>query len=351
MASRGPETAEAVTRAVDFLAASQMSSGQFRTYGNMDETLPEGSRVVGEVFGTSLVLYTLGFAEGDKARAMTARGIAFLAHEKEGPGVWRYWTRRNNGKARRAHNLDAIWNPPDVEDTALVSLVLERAGISCARNRNVILGNRRHDGLLYTWIVPRKRFSPSLAYWQVVLPQLFRRQQLVEYWRFSGARAEDVDCGINANVLLYLGDRPETRPIVEYLVALIHDGREASEDKWYRQPLAVYYFISRAYFHGVEALGGVRDPIVARVQVGDGHPSRSALETALAVNTLLNFRCSPSLAESGVRELLETQEPDGSWPRKVLYGRRGGWSFGSEELTTGLCIEALTRYERAARPA
>jgi hypothetical protein len=49
-----------------------------------------------------------------------------------------------------------------------------------------------------------------------------------------------------------------------------------------------------------------------------------------------------------VRSLVGSQREDGSWPARVFYysGFGKDLSFGSAELTTGFCVEALARVAR-----
>jgi hypothetical protein len=336
----------AIDAALEFLIGNQLSTGQFKTYGSFDDTLWTGYRVVDEVFTSSLVLYTLCFVDDERVKTMMKRGVLFFTDQRGAASVWRYWTKLSNGDGRVKRDLVPIWNPPDVEDTALVSFILERNGVACRENRGVILGNRRADGLFYTWIVPRSHIPRDLGYWRVVLPQYFRKRQLEIYWKFSGARKEDIDGGINSNVLFYLGECPETQPVIDYLLDVIRRGEEASCCKWYRRPLTIHYFVSRAYAHGVGQLSAVRDEIVRRVEEAiHGEDGFSCpLEAAMGVSTWLNYGSRPALMDGAVDYLVSTQKSDGSWPRHALYGRVGGWSFGAEEITTGLCVEALSRY-------
>lgn len=343
----------ALDRAIDFLVGNQLPTGQFKVYGGFDETLQKGYIVVDDIFTTSLVLYNLHHARevrSDMVHWMNQKAVRFLLKEKMGPGVWRYWTGFYNGKQRVKLGWEDVWNPPDIEDTALVSIALQFNGHQFPRNRSVILANRRADGLFYTWIVPRPQYPRSLAYWRVVLPQYFIPRELEIYWKFSGARRDDVDGGINANAVMYLGERPETQPAIDFLINVVREEREALCCKWYRRPHTIRYFISRAHFHGVKRFGVLKDILAPRVEteLGSENGSTSPLHVAMNMSTLMNFSCDSPLLDHGAAYLLATQDNDGAWVRDALYGRVGDFSFGSEEITTGLCIEALARY-RALR--
>jgi hypothetical protein len=68
------------------------------------------------------------------------------------------------------------------------------------------------------------------------------------------------------------------------------------------------------------------------------------LSTALAICTLLNFGVPPEELAGSAAFLAAAQQTDGSWPRIGAWGGQAmPANFGSAELTTGYCIEALAR--------
>jgi hypothetical protein len=68
----------------------------------------------------------------------------------------------------------------------------------------------------------------------------------------------------------------------------------------------------------------------------------------LAACSLLNWRTAPRELGRTIRFLLATQRDGGEWPAIPFYyaGPTNPAGFGSEELTTGFCLEALLRYRR-----
>jgi len=155
----------------------------------------------------------------------------------------------------------------------------------------------------------------------------------------------DVDCAVNANVLLYLGQGEETRGAVEYLIGVVLDDREKECSHFYPDPPALYYMLSRACFNGVSALAPTRRPVLDKLlplQESDGSFG-NALRTALAACTLLNFDQRATAPSQAVEHLLAAQQEDGSWPRISFFVDSASY-YGSEDLTTALCVEALSRY-------
>ena len=111
--------------------------------------------------------------------------------------------------------------------------------------------------------------------------------------------------------------------------------------------------VSRAYFSGVKSLEVTKDSIISRITVrqrGDGSFGNE-LVTALALCTLLNYSFDEMVwLERGIDNLMDAQLSNGAWPRRAYYagplpsGPYEAW-YGSEELTTALCLEALTRFQ------
>jgi hypothetical protein len=169
------------------------------------------------------------------------------------------------------------------------------------------------------------------------------------FWKTTEAAYRDVDGVVNANVLLYLGERSETMPVIEWLLDIVRNGKEAECDNWYRDPFTFYYALSRCRHAGMQIFDRVRSQIIANIQQAsqsDGRIGEHVLHTALAANTLLNFGECSTLLNNSIAYILSTQREDGSWPSEPYYygGPLRVTCWGSEELTTGICLEALARY-------
>ena len=100
--------------------------------------------------------------------------------------------------------------PQDLDSTTLCSLVIPtHPWIVLGKNVPAILENRDDKGLFTTWILAED--EPD-----VVAP--FRIE---------------ADPVVNANVIAYLGDRPETKDAQRWLEALIAGGKLEGTSKWY----------------------------------------------------------------------------------------------------------------------
>jgi hypothetical protein len=307
---RADKVASAIEKAVDFLYHHQLSHGEFKTYISLDPKLENQYMLDSTPFVTTLVLYSINFVDCPEVSEMTQKAMVFLLEEMKPPGVWRYWTSRARRKIR-----------PDLDDTSCASFALKKHHPHIDSNIGIILANRNEQGLFYTWINSR-------------------------------TVQNDVDSVVNANVLLYLGEREETKTICDYLNHIVLNDQEEGSYWYYLDHLALYYMMSRAYFNGVSSLRNARNALVNKItsQQQKGGLFGHELHTALAVCTLLNFEYDDSaVLDPAIDYILHRQQEDGAWSSAAFYtgpeppSPHSYW-FGSEELTTAFCIEALARY-------
>ena len=334
----------ALRAGVAFLLSRQLPSGQFPVEATIEEppeTLPDQS-----LFATTHIVYSLGFVPGEDSQAMIHQAMRYFLAEMSGQGLWRYW------------NKDAVWGgrriysfiPADLDDTANVSYLLRRHQVAFPDNQRLLLVNRNRAGLFYTWLTMRPALTWSPDYWWAMAREMTLPRMTI-FWKTTEAGYRDVDAVVNANALLYLGLRPETEAIVAWLIEIIRAEREACCDKWYRDAFSLYYALSRCFHAGVLELGATREAIVERLQTAtasSGQIGQNTLQTALSLNTLFNFGAwqESTAIRGAVHALLNLQAEDGSWPSAPYYygGPKKAVSWGSAELTTGLCLEALARY-------
>jgi len=269
------------------------------------------TRLDSSVFVTTFVLYSIAHIDCPCTTTMTNRAISFLTGEMRGPGLFQYYTSKNIKSLRC-----------DLDDTACASVALQRSHPLVVGGHNVayFVENRNRADLFYTWL--------------------------------GGAALEnDVDSVVNANVVFYLGDRDETSSACRYLIDTIESGREGHSYRHYLDDMTLYYAVSRAYAHGASSLSGAREAIIEKVlRLGEDDGSfGSELATACAMCSLANFEYNGVIRLRDAARYLEGQQrANGSWRRSPFF-RQPGVYYGSEELTTALCLEALTRL--AAMPA
>jgi len=312
---------DAIRRGIAFIEATQLPSGEL-------PVLVSGVRDP-SLFPTALAAYSLAFVP--EASAVRERALDFLESEMEPRGVWRH-------RARAHPGYDGL--VADADDTACASIALRTGGREVpAAAANILLANRARDGRFRTWLPTLADLRKPVALWN-----LFVR---------GTAGLRDVDAVVNANVLHFLG-RPQNEPaVVEWLLAILRDGRETDCDKWYDDPFAVWYFFART----LAPMSAEACAIIAR-KVGET-VAATALDLALGASALAFCGVAAPMAK-----LLELQTSCGSWPAAHLYNvgrvrRRDGtfvpgsgdWmTWSSEELTTAFALEALGRQREGSTP-
>ena len=123
-------------------------------------------------FVSALCVLALERSSETRARAMCTATRKYLANTIEYPGLWRYYRHL----------------PQDLDSTTLCSLVIgNHPWILLGRNVPPILANRDDEGRFLTWVLAED--EPGVV---------------------STFRIE-ADPVVNANVIAYLGDHPETR--------------------------------------------------------------------------------------------------------------------------------------------
>jgi hypothetical protein len=292
-----------VRRGLRFLHDHQHPSGEFRTYASPSRDM-RVTAFDSSVFVTTFVLYSIAFIDCPIVTTMTKKAISFLTDEMRGPGLFQYYTSKNT------HGIGF-----DLDDTACASVALQQSHPFVAGGGNVehFLENRNAAGLFYTWVG-------------------------------DAAPEYDIDSVVNANVVFYLGDRDETRGACRYLIDTIESDRESDSYRYYLDDMILYYAVSRAYARGASSLGGAKEAIVEKVlrRSEDDGSFGDELATACAVCSLVDFGYKGiRRLRDAARYLEEHQSADGSWRRIAMFCQPGRY-YGSEELTTALCLEALT---------
>jgi hypothetical protein len=308
----------AIKSGLGFLAENQISTGEFPSFMALDPEMKVMCVPESSIFPTALILHSLEFVS-ISSHEMVTKACQFLVDEMTPPGLWRYWTERPGGDdVTRQIALD-------LDVTCCAALVLRRLRpeVSISGNIGIILGNMDEKGLFFTWIKDRKA-------------------------------GNDVDSVVNANVLCYLGERPGTQRVIDYLNEIVQINREADSYFYYLDDLALYYMMSRAFFHGVSSLKASRQLVGARVlkRLAEARIHEDPLLASLAFCTLLNYSFRPDhILQQALNSLMCTQQSDGGWPLTAFYAgpefpvSHSVW-FGSRALTTGFCLEALARYSR-----
>jgi hypothetical protein len=296
--------------AVRFLLKRQLPWGEFCTYGSMKRDI-SGGRYVRSVFVTTFILHAFEYVQQSKCiREAKNNAVGFLLENMEEPGIWRFYGKKSEMS-------------PDLDDSCCVLAALLQNGIEVKTTMcDYFLKYQDSETKgFYTWIG-----DPPTG-------------------------VNDIDCVVNANVAFFYGMKGRSELIHSVLEYLNHQAATIGSRnyaKWYDSPQAFAYAFSRACVDGnVRALKKSQHHMVNYLIRSQDHNGSwgNALETGLALVSLLNFGYSGSEVFNGVVRLMSDQnKEDGSWNRSSFFIGPLGY-YGSEELTTSICLEAISKYK------
>ncbi len=309
---------KSIGRGLEFLQSSITDDGAWHCirFNIADPEVPR--HFERPAFVTAFCVLALQGCGDARAKALCEASRAYLMETMEYPGMWRYYRHL----------------PQDLDSTTLCSLVLgSHPWIALGRNVAKILSNRDEESRFLTWVLGED--EPDVV---------------------SKFRIE-ADPVVNANVIAYLGDHPQTHPAQRWLEELVREDRVHDTSKWYPDTIAIYYAITRAMVRAAPALESLRPVLADRIlglrdsEGGFGNP----LQSAQAVSALDNVQCLDRIdMKAELARLLGAQHEDGSWPELLAFGDQtlkwgvvGQFGHASEPVTTAFCIEALGRLAQA----
>ncbi|MNL25338.1 hypothetical protein D3C87_1468160 [compost metagenome] len=134
------------------------------------------------------------------------------------------------------------------------------------------------------------------------------------------------------------------------MLEIINTKKENDCDAWYRNPFTIYYFFSRNYKSGISQLATAAELMTDRIlrSVKENNSfGESVLDTALGIIVLINCNHNSIILDQAVEYIINQQNRSGGWERWGVYygGPKKLLTYGSEEMTTGFCLEALSLYK------
>jgi hypothetical protein len=302
----------AIERALGCVTRGQLASGLFPTLASPEPDLA-GAGPVDSVYISTYIVHVLAQARPDPARANAMRSAARAIVEHGEPGgLWRFF-------GRQSANL-----PPDFDDTCCALAALRQCDVPTDSSVAGLLEKCALPGGGYGRWIDRRLNHPR-----------------------------GFDGGVNANILFYLAlaGRPTESP-ARHLAEFAQQRRLSGLSGSALSDPPVLYMLMRAFRHGpVPGLARlaprVAESLLARQRAdgGFGHE----LDTALSVTALIDAGHRGANLDATARWLLARQLPHGGWPARTLFCDFLPTYYGSEELTTAICAEALTKIAAAAR--
>lgn len=305
-----------INKGLDFLSSVQFEFGEFPStfYPN----IPEPQKTLqasydSNLFTTAMIADALHTLPQPLAKEISHKAALYIkGQEQQDHGLWSYFT---------THTINPIYPRSfiDLDDTAFASMVLKQQGIAFNNNTDIISRSKDKNGLYVTFI-----------------GQPF---------------GEDLDCGVNVNVLSYLQENDEN--VCRYLNDAVASGQSCA--LFYNQ-LDSYYLISRAYHSGISCLSPsvnhITDWVLSQLASENGSFNNNAHQSAMALNILKDFSYQGEAIEKLQNYLLSQQKSNGGWEGSDFWlwsgtdddGNLHNFGFSrSAALTTAISLKALGR--------
>jgi len=307
----------AIENGLKYLESVQLDRGEFPTI--FTPNVPEPARSLNasfdsNVFTTAMLADALYSIKNPRVERMQKKVVSFLqAQLHSEDGLWSYFT---------THNPAPLYPNTiyDLDDTAFASIVLQQNQITFPNNVTAIKANKNQDGLYLTFVLPPKE-------------------------------SNDIDCGVNANVISYLQENDPA--VCRYLNEQVATGKNCAE---YYTLLDAYYLISRAYASGISCLEpstpAITNYVLNQFDQQNGSVNDSPFKTAIALNTLQFLKYQGPEIQQARAYLLNTQSTHtGAWPADDFWLWAGTDDEGNEimmgrssssALTTAIALRALS---------
>lgn len=313
-----------VEKAVSYLTGVQRATGQFPFLCSFDDPMKSSIPENASVFGTAVIAHAL--LNVPEAAAIVQRSAAFLESEMHEGGVWKYWVKADPR---------SVPMPPDVDDTSFVAMVLRHLGRSVTDSEARVLAERDRLGRFRTWMGTRRR----------PIMRLIRRDPYDHFWKITEAEPDDIDAVVNANVIHFLGSRPETAGAVRWLAN--HPDVTAIPDKWYLDGPVHAWGLAR-----VINLLGSSSPLAKSLRsyvIGElANSSAPAMFSAMLGEAAMSLDLDPAMTLACAKKVADGQMMDGSWSRHPFYygGPKRKVIWSGETISTAICASFLARLAR-----
>lgn len=311
----------AIKRGLRYLSAQQLN-GIFPSYfyrnAELSDFIPDPT-----LFTTATICMVIGDVQGAEAKNLVARSASRMLSHRMPSDIWTYWP--------LGLQLGTQTILPDVDDTAVISLVLRTITDTPLQCVPALINKRDVYGRFGTWFYPSGfRMTDSV----------------VPY-----CADDEPDLVVNLNVALFLSTLGYVQNEISRWARDVILNRSWQSCSPFYTPSLPYSLIWAAVRNAragdpvlTDTLGAVRALVLSLQQEDDTWGD--SLKTAIAIDALASLNHSAfSTILPSIQALLVMQKPDGSWPASHFYGsfKRPNVGFGSPALSTAFAIAALHR--------
>lgn len=309
---------DAIKQGLTFLSKEQTQNGNFISQSSHDPNNFTDALSLHTTFSTSFILSSLSnLSQTKEIKKINQRASRFLLKQKSTHWSFNYWTR--NAKETKTYPY-----PDDLDDTFCALSALFKA------NQKIIDGEALAHSIKLLTKLEIKEGGPYRT-WLV-------GETSSKIWK-------DVDLAVNSNIAYFLSLNGIFLPsLTKFIESKIKMKKFVSP--YYPSFYPIIYFISRFYKGKYES--NLRHFLLSKKEKNETWGN--ALDTALAISSLLNMQYPPENLTKSVLHLMRMQQ-NGAWK---AYGfcydpSRSGKKYfsGSQALTTTFCLEAINKYQQS----
>ncbi len=322
------------------ISQGQQENGEFKTFLFFPEKAENGWIYAGpSVFLTSSIAITLLKNENPLAQDICSKAAQYVKSQMEPGGLWRFYPH---------HGLFKFNTPMDSDDTSLASYLLQQKGFSFPDNRANLYKQVTRKGDFYIWFLPRIRFlSNPILLLRLVLDL---RHSFPVFFPLKGRTTaalinyNDTEHAVNANAILYLGERPETQKSINHLVEDLLFGNTHNQ-YFYPGILYTYYHTSRLYSElGIKQFENLRNKVTNYFLNGFNMAEANVQDKAIAALTLVNFNIKLQLIDDLFSEIRNCSFNDIASPYDYFCTKDRKMAGGCAEFTCAIVAEAIRKY-------
>ncbi len=304
----------------NLIASEQQRDGSFMSYSvALGAVFGSDSKTYQTTFMTALILGAIAGIDDETLEVVQQRAADWLLAQRGPEWSFNYWSHEEPEVKVRSY-------PDDWDDTSCAISALSRVrpevitGGVLGHIVKLLTGTEEQEGGPYrTWIVG---------------------EEAPKHWH-------DVDIAVNANIAYLLKLHEVQLPNLETLV----DTRIAAGElvsPYYPTSAPIEYFVSR-WYRGAR-WEQLRERILARKRRGRWG---GALETALAVSSLLNLGAEPDGVAGAVKWLRNLEPAELKAGAFCMDPATEGKPYvaGARALTAALVMEAIWNYDQAIKRA
>lgn len=302
-----------IDKAINFIKNQQQNDGGFLSLSSFDKNDFKKAKKYNSVFPSALILSCLDLVE--ESKIIKKKLIKFLLNQKSEFWSFNYWKRKSEENKTMPY-------PDDLDDTFCALSGIYKF------NPKLINGSVLAKIVSLLTAVEIKVGGPYKT-WLVA-------ENANKAWK-------DVDLAVNSNVGYFLSLQEIELENINQLIKLAIE-KENLNSPYYPSIYPIIYFISRFFSDRVGCKKLIKIILNKKKNDDWGNP----LNTALAINSLLNLGVESKEIEPSINYLIKNQRKDGSWAESAFCIDpaidRQTFYAGSKALTTAFCVEALNKF-------